>query len=82
MKKNSELMALPLQVVDAMQENEMLLVVGGNTGLDLSATNNADGICDGTNNSSGTCGGTNNGSGRCGVTDVTTLLNHNVIIYC
>lgn len=74
MKNNFQLMALPLQAVDAMQESEMLLVVGGNAGLDLSATNNADGVCDGVNNGSGTCGGTNNGSGRCGVIKDTTIV--------
>ncbi len=69
MKNKSQLMDLPLSTVEIMQESEMLLVVGGNDGLDLSATNNADGICDGTNNASGVCGGTNNASGRCGVKD-------------
>lgn len=74
MKNDSLLMDLPHQVVDAMQESEMLLVVGGNSGLDLSATNNADGVCDGVNNGSGTCGGTNNGSGRCGIKDTIIVI--------
>lgn len=67
MKNNSQFMALPVQVVDALQENEKLLVVGSSMGSNLSATNNSDGRCTGTNNSSGSCSGTNNGSGLCGV---------------
>lgn len=79
MKNNSLLMELPLQAVDAMQESEMLLVVGGNAGLDLSdgtcdGANNGSGVCNGTNNSSGTCGSTNNGSGRCGVKDTIIVV--------
>lgn len=65
MKNSSKLMDLPLQIVEAMQESEMLLVVGGNAGLDEEATNNGNGTCSGVNNGGGSCGTINNGSGRC-----------------
>lgn len=67
MKNKAQLMDLPPCALDAMQESEMLLVVGGNGSLDTSAANNGDGVCIGTNNSSGICTGTNNSSGLCGV---------------
>ncbi len=50
-------MSLPKSMVDALQE-ELLLVAGGSVGQEASTTNNADGTCSGTNNDSGKCSGT------------------------
>lgn len=55
-------MNLPIQLLDVLQEEEMILVLGGSVKPN---TNNSDGTCDGTNNGSGVCAGTNNGTGTC-----------------
>ncbi len=59
----SDFMQLPASVMERLDENEMILVLGGS---DSVAPNNDDGLCTGTNNGSGRCGGINNGSGKCG----------------
>lgn len=72
MKDFSKLVSLPNDVMEALQEGEMLLVVGGNTGFDLFAVNNGSGTCSSTNNGSGICSNTNNNSGICTGTNNTT----------
>ena len=56
----NDLMNLPSLILERLEENELILVRGGE------APNNGDGSCSGTNNGSGKCGGVNNSSGRCG----------------
>lgn len=64
--KRQELMRLPSQMLDALNESESLLVVGGTSDKgETEPANNGSGRCVGTNNSDGTCTGTNNGSGLC-----------------
>ena len=58
----NDLMNLPSLILERLEENELILVRGG----DDKAPNNGDGSCSGTNNGSGKCGGVNNSSGRCG----------------
>lgn len=65
MERTAQFMTLPKSMIDALQEEEMLLVSGGSFGQESSTVNNADGTCTGTNNDSGKCSGTNNGSGKC-----------------
>lgn len=67
MKESNELMKLPSNIVDALQDQDLLLVVGGANGT--MSVNNADGTCQGTNNLDGACTGTNNYDGRCGGTN-------------
>lgn len=70
-------MNLPIQLLDVLQEEEMILVLGGsvkpnpnNGNGDCSnnpnTPNNGSGTCSGTNNGDGTCTGTNNNGGVCG----------------
>ena len=54
-----------LRKLERLEENELILVRGGED-PDDKAPNNGDGSCSGTNNGSGKCGGVNNSSGRCG----------------
>lgn len=64
---------LPIEILDSLRNNEMLLVVGGVTGINevnnslglCTGVNNGDGTCTGVNNGDGTCAGVNNGHGRC-----------------
>ena len=72
MKGFSKLVSLPNEVMEVLQEGEMLLVVGGNTGFDLFAVNNGNGTCTSTNNGTGICAGTNNHNGVCNGTNNTT----------
>ena len=61
----NDLMNLPSLILERLEENELILVRGGED-PDDKAPNNGDGSCSGTNNGSGKCGGDNNSSGRCG----------------
>lgn len=64
---------LPIEILDSLRNNEMLLVVGGVAGINevnnsiglCTGVNNGDGTCTGVNNGDGTCAGVNNGHGRC-----------------
>ena len=61
----NDLMNLHSLILERVEENELILVRGGED-PDDKAPNNGDGSCSGTNNGSGKCGGVNNSSGRCG----------------
>lgn len=65
MKESKKLTSLPEQVVEVMQENEMMLVAGGNNGLDIVPINNIVGVCTNVNTGSGLCSGANNDTGMC-----------------
>lgn len=56
--------SLPAEVLKGLQEEEMYMIVGGNS-ITLDFENNSSGTCTGTNNDSGVCAGANNNSGRC-----------------
>ena len=55
----NDLMNLPSLILERLEENELILVRGGED-PDDKAPNNGDGSCSGTNNGSGKCGGVNN----------------------
>lgn len=60
---DNNFMNLPIQLLDVLQEEEMILVLGGSVKPE---PNNGIGTCGGTNNAGGICtGGPNNGSGTC-----------------
>lgn len=62
------MMILSADLIEKLAEDELLSVRGG-LSIQLFATNNGTGRCDGTNNGSGYCeGDSNNGSGTCGPT--------------
>ena len=61
----NDLMNLPSLILERLEENELILVRGGEEPGDK-APNIGDGRCSGSNNGSGKCGGVNNSSGRCG----------------
>ena len=73
---DNKFMNLPIQYMDVLQKEEMILVFGGSTSsnpnngngvcTDDRSPNNGDGTCDGPNNGNGTCHGPNNGGGKCG----------------
>ena len=80
MKPNNRLMALPLHILDELENSELGFVVigGGNENVGVApnnqtgkcdVSNNDSGFCSGTNNWTGSCGGTNNGTGRCSGTN-------------
>ena len=79
MTEKNDFMELPANIVDTLQDDQLLLVVGGANGT--MSVNNADGTCQGTNNLDGACTGTNNHDGRCsgknngeGVCQVTIVI--------
>lgn len=61
----NSLMILPIDLMERLEDEELLLINGG-TSIGIQGTNNGSGLCDGTNNGSGRCDGNNNGGGRCG----------------
>lgn len=63
MGKNN-LMQMPTHIAEVLQNEEMILVIGGKDDKEL--VNNNDGLCSGVNNGNGRCtSGINNGSGLC-----------------
>ncbi len=81
MKKPNSMMKLPVEILDTLHTEDLLLVVGGaggdgypnNSDGTCSGPNNGNGKCGGANNMGGTCSGVNNGNGKCGIDGGITL---------